>query len=54
MSYYLFQSGKRIRPLFTVAVANALGGDEEDAITAGCAIEMIHNYSLIPSSTGKR
>ena len=47
MSYYLFQPGKRIRPLFTVAVSSALGGDEEDAITAGCAIEMIHNYSLI-------
>lgn len=47
MSYYLFQQGKRIRPLFTVAVASALGGNEEDAITAGCAIEIIHNYSLI-------
>ena len=47
MAYYLFQPGKRIRPLFTVAVADALGGSEEDAITVGCAIEMIHNYSLI-------
>ena len=47
MSYYLFQPGKRIRPLFTVAVASALGGDEEDAITVGCTIEMIHNYSLV-------
>ncbi len=47
MAYYLFQPGKRIRPLFTVAVAHALGGDEEDAITVGAAIEMIHNYSLI-------
>lgn len=47
MSYYPLQEGKRIRPLFTVAVAHALGGDEEDAITVGCAIEMVHNYSLI-------
>ncbi len=47
MSYYLFQPGKRIRPLVTVAVANALGGSQEDAITVGCAIEMVHNYSLI-------
>ncbi|WP_457599767.1 polyprenyl synthetase family protein [Hydrogenivirga sp.] len=47
MSYYLFQEGKRIRPLLVVAVANHLGGSEEDAITVGCAIEMIHNYSLI-------
>lgn len=47
MSYYLFQPGKRIRPLLTVAVGSALGGDEEDAITVGCVIEMIHNYSLV-------
>jgi len=47
MAYYLFQPGKRVRPLLTVAVAHSLGGDEEDAITVGCAIEMIHNYSLI-------
>jgi len=24
-----------------------LGGDVEDAVTVGCAVEMIHNYSLI-------
>ncbi len=47
MSYYLFQEGKRIRPLTVVAVADSLGGDLEDAVTVGCAIEMIHNYSLI-------
>ena len=47
MSYYLFQPGKRIRPLLTVATAVSLGGDQEDAITAGCAIEIIHNYSLV-------
>jgi geranylgeranyl diphosphate synthase type II len=47
MSYYLFQEGKRLRPLITTAVADSLGGDLEDAITVGCAIEMIHNYSLI-------
>lgn len=47
MAYYLFQEGKRIRPLFTVAVSDALGGNEEDALTVGCLIEMIHNYSLI-------
>ncbi len=47
MKYYPLQKGKRIRPLFTVAVANALGGNEEDAITVGVAIELIHNYSLV-------
>ncbi len=47
MAYYLFQEGKRIRPLFLCAVCDALGGDMEDAITVGCAVEMLHNYSLI-------
>ncbi|AAC06913.1 polyprenyl synthetase family protein [Aquifex aeolicus] len=47
MKYYPLQKGKRIRPLFTVAVASALGGNEDDAITVGSGIELIHNYSLI-------
>ena len=47
MSYYLFQEGKRIRPLLLIALTDALGGEIEDAITVGCVIEMIHNYSLI-------
>ncbi len=47
MGYYLFQEGKRVRPLMVVATASALGGNERDAITVGCALEMIHNYSLI-------
>jgi len=47
MRYYPLQGGKRIRPLFLVAVAHALGGDEEDAISAGCALELVHNYSLV-------
>ncbi len=47
MTYYLFQEGKRIRPLFLCSVCDALGGDVEDAIKVGCAVEMIHNYSLI-------
>ncbi|MCX8164618.1 MAG: polyprenyl synthetase family protein [Aquificaceae bacterium] len=47
MSYYLFQKGKRIRPLFLCAVCDALGGEIEDAVTVGCAVEMVHNYSLI-------
>ncbi|WP_340690922.1 polyprenyl synthetase family protein [Hydrogenobacter thermophilus] len=47
MSYYVFQEGKRIRPLFLCAVSDALGGNVQDAITVGCAIEFIHNYSLV-------
>lgn len=47
MVYYLFQEGKRIRPLFLCTICNALGGNLEDAIRVGCAVEMVHNYSLI-------
>jgi geranylgeranyl diphosphate synthase type II len=47
MSYYVFQEGKRIRPLFLCAVCDALDGNLQDAITVGCALEFIHNYSLI-------
>jgi len=47
ISYYPLQGGKRIRPLLVCAVADAYGGDLDDAITVGCAIELIHNYSLM-------
>ncbi|MFN7065199.1 MAG: polyprenyl synthetase family protein [Aquificaceae bacterium] len=47
MTYYLFQEGKRIRPLFLCVVCNALGGNIRDAIRVGCAVEIVHNYSLI-------
>ncbi len=47
MKYYVFQKGKRIRPLFVIAVSSSLGGNEEDASVVGSAIEIIHNYSLI-------
>ncbi len=47
MSYYVFSEGKRIRPTLSLLTAKALNKNEEDAITFGCAIELIHNYSLI-------
>lgn len=47
MSYYPLQGGKRIRPLLLCGVCDALGGNVEDAVVVGCAIELIHNYSLI-------
>ncbi len=47
ISYYPLQEGKRIRPLLLCAVSSAYGGDIQDAIVVGCAIEFIHNYSLI-------
>ena len=45
--YALLGSGKRLRPLLTLTTAEAIGGSCEVALTAACAIEMIHTYSLI-------
>ncbi|MBI5810200.1 MAG: polyprenyl synthetase family protein [Deltaproteobacteria bacterium] len=47
MHYSLFAGGKRIRPVLTLASAEAVGGAVEDAINIACAIECIHTYSLI-------
>jgi len=45
--YSLLAPGKRIRPLLVLAAAELCGGEIENALPAACAVEMIHNYSLI-------
>lgn len=47
MRYSLFAGGKRLRPILTLAAAEALSTDPTLAHPAACAIEMIHTYSLI-------
>jgi geranylgeranyl diphosphate synthase type II len=47
MRYSLFAGGKRIRPVLTLAAAEACGGEPKDALPAACAVECIHTYSLI-------
>jgi geranylgeranyl pyrophosphate synthase len=55
MRYSLLGSGKRLRPLLVIAsaegVAQAIGASEsaarDAAMSAACALEMIHTYSLI-------
>ncbi|TKJ31921.1 hypothetical protein CEE39_06700 [bacterium (candidate division B38) B3_B38] len=47
MRYTIFSGGKRLRPILTIAACEALGKDEERALPAACAMELIHNYSLI-------
>lgn len=47
MRYSLFAGGKRIRPLLCMEAARAVSGDGAGAVTAACALEMIHTYSLI-------
>ncbi|MBO5899002.1 MAG: polyprenyl synthetase family protein, partial [Clostridia bacterium] len=45
--YSLMAGGKRIRPTLAIECCRALGGDVEAALPFGCAVEMIHTYSLI-------
>jgi geranylgeranyl diphosphate synthase type II len=47
MRYSVFAGGKRLRPLLVLMAAEAAGGDEEKAVPAACAVEMVHTYSLI-------
>ena len=47
MLYSLKAGGKRVRPLYVLAVAKSYGIDLKDALTVGAAVEMIHTYSLI-------
>lgn len=47
MNYGVLGGGKRIRPVFTMAVCDMLGGNVKVAARVGCAIESIHSYSLI-------
>jgi geranylgeranyl diphosphate synthase type II len=47
MEHSLMAGGKRLRPILSMAAAQACGRDFLLALPAGCAIEMIHTYSLI-------
>ena len=47
MRYSINAGGKRLRPILCMAAAHAVGGNEEEALPACCALEMIHTYSLI-------
>jgi geranylgeranyl diphosphate synthase type II len=45
--YSLLAGGKRLRPILAIATAEAFGKSESTALSAACALEMIHTYSLI-------
>ena len=47
MRYSLLAGGKRLRPALTQAFCELCGGQAEDALAFGAAVEMIHTYSLI-------
>ncbi len=47
IAYILNNGGKRIRPLFAVLACQSVGGEPVDAIDAGVAIEILHNFTLV-------
>jgi geranylgeranyl diphosphate synthase, type II len=47
MKYSLLAGGKRVRPILAEVICTALGGNSNEVMNLGCAIEMIHTYSLI-------
>ncbi len=47
MKYSVSNGGKRIRPILALEFAKACDGNVDVAIDFGCAVEMIHSYSLI-------
>jgi farnesyl diphosphate synthase len=47
MRYAVLDGGKRLRPLLVIAACQSVGGHEGAALRAGCAVELIHAYSLV-------
>ncbi len=47
MRHLLFPGGKRLRPVFALAAAEAVGGRAAVAMPIAVAVELVHTYSLI-------
>jgi farnesyl diphosphate synthase len=47
MRYAALGGGKRLRPFLVIETARMLGGDLDNAMTVGCALECLHVYSLV-------
>src|SRR5690606_34091229 len=47
MRHLLFPGGKRLRPIFALAAAEAVGGQAGAALPIAVAVELIHAYSLV-------
>jgi len=47
MRYSIFAGGKRLRPVLTLAAAEACGGEQAAALPPACAVEIMHTYSLV-------
>jgi geranylgeranyl pyrophosphate synthase len=47
MRHLLFPGGKRLRPAFALAAAEAVGAPAERALPVAAAVELVHTYSLV-------
>jgi geranylgeranyl diphosphate synthase type II len=47
MRYSMFAGGKRLRPALCIASCEACGGAAAEALTAACALELLHTSTLI-------
>jgi geranylgeranyl diphosphate synthase type II len=47
MRYTLLSGGKRVRPVLAMLACDAVGGNGMDALYAGIAVEILHNFTLI-------
>ncbi len=47
MRHSVFAGGKRIRPILCLESGRLFAGDEPSLLRLGCALELIHTYSLI-------
>ncbi len=47
MNYSLLAGGKRVRPLMLLSLLSDLSGSYEEGLSAACALEMVHTYSLV-------
>lgn len=47
IAYAVFGGGKRVRPVLCVRCCEAIGGGDGDALSAACAVELIHTFSLV-------
>ncbi len=45
--YSIVVGGKRVRPVICLATSEAAGAEPEDALAAGCALELVHTFSLV-------
>jgi geranylgeranyl pyrophosphate synthase len=45
--YHMETGGKRLRGIIPITIYEALGGETDDAIALGAAVEMLHNATLV-------